>query len=149
MVSCGRRRPDSPIFSPTVSAATTPRSNSSGQSWRAWTYMVTTADNSLEDRRGDARRCSAAPNRSQRLWRRTIAAAMTGYFARLWRGQLGLAQSCGLNGLFVVLRLAIWVRLDAQRPPASLSALGLFTLLPRLLVFTLGVLSAVGTCRIT
>ncbi len=63
---------------------------------------------------------------------------MTGYFARLWRGQLGLAQSCGLNGLFVVLRLAIWVRLDAQRPP-----------LPLLLVFTLGVLSAVGIWRST
>ena len=74
---------------------------------------------------------------------------MTGYIARLWRGQLGLAQSCGMNGLLVVLPLAIWARLDAARPPASLSALALFTLVPLLVVFALGVLSAVGIWRST
>ncbi len=74
---------------------------------------------------------------------------MTGYIARLWRGQLGLAQSCGMNGLLVVLPLAIWARIDAQRPSASLRALALVTLLPLLLVFLLGVLSAVGIWRST
>lgn len=74
---------------------------------------------------------------------------MTGYLARLWRGQLALAQSCGINGLLVILPLALWARLDAMHPPTKLSALALFTLLPLSVIFGLGVLSAVGIWRST
>lgn len=74
---------------------------------------------------------------------------MTGYIARLWRGQLSLAQSCGMNGFLVVLPLAIWARLDAEHAPASLPALALFTFVPLLLILALGTLSAVGIWRST
>lgn len=74
---------------------------------------------------------------------------MTGYLARLWRGQLALAQSCGINGLLVVLPLALWAWRDAAHPPAGLFALAVFSLLPLLLIFALGVLSAVGIWRST
>jgi hypothetical protein len=74
---------------------------------------------------------------------------MTGYLARLWRGQLALAQSCGINGLLVVLPLALWARLNAAHPPTSLTAFAVFTLLPLLFILALGVLSAVGIWRST
>lgn len=77
------------------------------------------------------------------------AAIMTGYIARLWRGQLGLAQSCGMNGVLVILPLAIWARNDAEHPPTSLAALAVSTLLPLVFVFALGILSAVGIWRST
>ena len=113
------------------------------------TYMVNSAEGSLTNWTGDTRRCSFAPNPPKRRWRSTIAAVMTGYFARLWRGQLALAQACGINGLLVVLPLALWAWRDAAHPPTSLSALALFALLPLLLIFGLGVLSAVGIWRST
>jgi hypothetical protein len=74
---------------------------------------------------------------------------MTGYIARLWRGQLSLAQSCGMNGFLVVLPLAIWARLDAEHAPADLSALVFFKFLPLLFILALGALSAVGIWRST
>jgi hypothetical protein len=74
---------------------------------------------------------------------------MTGYIARLWRGQLSLAQSCGMNGFLVVLPLAIWIGLDAEHAPAHLSAFVFVRFLPLLLILALGTLSAVGIWRST
>jgi hypothetical protein len=74
---------------------------------------------------------------------------MTGTIARLWRGQLGLAQFCGVNGLLVIVPLAIWARLDAERSPANFTGFALFTLLPLVFIFALGALSAVGIWRST
>lgn len=74
---------------------------------------------------------------------------MAGYIARLWRGQLALAQSCGMNGLLVVLPLAIWARLDAEHPAQGLFSFTAFTLPVLLFVFALGVLSSVGIWRST
>ena len=109
--------------------------------------MVMALAGTLTDWQNAALCLSSRPALSRRLPQ--IAANMTGYLARHWRGQLPLAQSLWVNGLVSLLPFAVWFAFVGRAIHAmnGTSQFVLLAVLPFLILFLIDAWGAVGIWR--